>query len=42
MSCTEEPVATIALRYADRQILVEEPRPNGTLVCSICAPDISR
>jgi uncharacterized protein DUF3499 len=27
MSCTEEPVATIALRYADRQILVGELRP---------------
>jgi hypothetical protein len=27
MSCPDEPVATIALRYADRRILVGELRP---------------
>jgi Protein of unknown function (DUF3499) len=27
MSCSDEPVVTIALRYADRQILVGELRP---------------
>ena len=27
MSCPAEPVATIALRYADRRILIDELRP---------------
>ena len=27
MSCSDRPVATIALRYADRQILIGELRP---------------
>lgn len=27
MSCRDEPVATIALRYADRRILIGELRP---------------
>jgi Protein of unknown function (DUF3499) len=27
MSCPDEPVATIALRYADRRIVVGEVRP---------------
>ena len=27
MSCSAEPVATIALRYADRKILIGELRP---------------
>ena len=27
MSCPDEPVATIALRYADRRILIGELRP---------------
>jgi hypothetical protein len=27
MSCTDPPVATIALRYADRRILIGELRP---------------
>ena len=27
MSCSADPVATIALRYADRQILIGELRP---------------
>ena len=28
MSCPEEPVATIALRYADRLVVIDELRPN--------------
>jgi uncharacterized protein DUF3499 len=28
MSCPEEPVATIALRYADRLVLIDQLRPD--------------
>ena len=39
MSCPDEPVATIALRYADRRIVIGELRPNGIPAYWICARD---
>ena len=39
MSCTAEPVATVSLRYADRQIVWASSGPNEIHVCSICAPE---
>ena len=42
MSCSARPVATIALRYADRQILIGELRPErDPRLLDLCAPHLA-
>lgn len=43
MSCPAEPVATIALRYADRRVVIRELRPErDPRLLDLCARHVAR